>query len=318
MKKNIIFAIITAVSLLLLPLTSFSSGNTAITPAAAPISQEEEIKASETFRLLLNESGKIEEIDADEYVFGVVAAEMPVLYEEEALKAQAIAAYTFALRRKLEATEKDYDISDNFKTDQAYISKEEAAEKWGEKADEYTKKLETIVKSVSGRYLSFEGEPALCVYHAVSCGVTENAEDIWGNKTPYLVSVESRYDLLAPNYSQTFTFSTDEFKEKLSSVCEMGDDISKWLGPTERSGTGRVESITICGKKITGEELRNALVLPSNYYEITFQDNQFTIHTKGYGHGVGMSQNAANEMAKRGCTHKEILSKYYPDCTLQK
>ncbi len=323
MKKITFLTLFLLFAMLLLPLikAAVPQNKTVPTFKSDNILQEQEIPAntaySETFRLLC-EDGKIVELSAEEYITGVVAAEMPALYHNEALKAQAVAAYTFACRRKQSNKNQDYDITCDPTVDQAYISNEKLQEKWGEKTEEYRNKIHTAVKETAGLMVTYDGNAALTVYHAVSSGRTESAEDIWGGAVPYLVPVDSSGDRLADNYLTTVELSSDDFSSKLSALCKFSGNASEWIGKTVCTDSGTVKSITVCGSKLNGSDVREALDLRSSNFEIIYKDNSFCITTRGYGHGVGLSQHGANIMANDGSSFEEILCWYYPGCAVEK
>lgn len=321
MKKTLILSLILPVLLLIIPLPSLNKNEKPTIPTASITNTAQNTEKGESqnsFRLLLSESKEIITLSADEYIFGVLAAEMPALYHEEALKAQAVAAFSFALRKKAEINTLDYDISDDHTVHQAFISEEEMREKWGENADEYMKKLRAVISEVSGLVLTYEGETALTVYHSVSAGETESAENVWGQAIPYLVSVDSSADVLAKNYIKTFEFTAEDLTEKLKGLCSCEGDSAKWFGSKKTTPSGTVISIEICNTEISGAKLREALGLTSAVFEVKLSDDKFIFTCKGYGHGVGMSQHGANAMAKLGSDFGEILYHYYPDCTLEK
>ena len=317
MKKVLCVAVVVLAIMLLTPLTSLrievkGKGDTIKqTDAKAQESME-------TVKLYDTKSGETQLLDMDEYIFGVVAAEMPALYEDEALKAQAVAAYTFTLFRKNENKEKDYDITCDYTVDQSYISKTQAQEKWGEKADEYTKKIEKAVKEVSGLAITYDSLPILAVYSASCCGKTQNAADVWGGEYPYLVSVESEWDKLSSDNVSKVTVSADELKAKLSSLVEVSGDVSEWIKNITKNKAGYVTCLEISGKEISGNDIRTALDLKSTAFDVSLSENTFTFTVSGYGHGVGMSQTGANGMAKESFDYKEILSHYYTDCKIEK
>ena len=274
--------------------------------------------AYDSFRLKHKSNGEIEKISATDYVKGVVAGEMPALYETEALKAQAIAAYTFACRKRDTSMGNDYDITDDPNTDQCYISEETARQKWGDKADEYLKKISDAVSKVEGYMLTFDGSAALTAYHAISSGKTENCADIWGSDLPYLVSVDSSFDKIADNYLTTVQISKDELCEKLNDFTQPTGNADGYFTDRKTTSAGTVKSIKFCGKEISGFDIANALSLRSANFEVAYNDNTFTFTVYGYGHGLGMSQNGANYMAKQGSSYEEILSHYYKGCKLKK
>lgn len=257
-------------------------------------------------------------IGVEDYLVGVLAAEMPAAYHEEALKAQAVAAYTYALYTSQNSGDADYDITADSSLNQGYTSIEKAREKWGDNADEFESKLRSAVKSVLGEYLSYDGKPILAAFHSMSSGKTENCSDVWGKDLPYLKSVDSMGDLLCEDYLCSTQISLADFENCLSEKCTFSGNAADYIQKIERSETGSVKSITLCGAALSGSAFRKLLGLRSANFDITFTDNAFSITTRGYGHGVGMSQHGAEYMAQSGSTYKEILGWYYTGCSLSK
>ncbi len=269
----------------------------------------------DTFRVKCGED--IITVSESEYVCGVVAAEMPALYEEEALKAQSVAAYTYAVRKRNAAKDAQYDITGDSSTDQAYIDKSARKEKWGSNFEKYEKRIASAVEAVSGEIVSYDGEPILAAYHAISAGKTEAAVNVWGSDYTYLQSVESIGDMLSDRYQTVLTFTQDKLKELLSSAVVLEGDSSGWLGEMKCSNIGTVQTVTLCGKEISGSDIRTLLSLPSSNFDVELKDGSFCFTVRGYGHGVGMSQYGANCMAQQGSDYKEILLWYYPGCEIK-
>lgn len=261
-------------------------------------------------RVLRTSSGKIENVDMKTYVICCVASEMLPTYEKEALKAQAVVSYTYALYLMSEEHNDNADISDDSSVHQAYKSKKEIKEKWGDKYEKYIKLIENAVSEVEGEYLTYEGKIIKPAYHAMSSGRTNSALDVWGNDVPYLKSVTSDGDRLSPKFVSTYDFSEAEMKKTLSEICSKTvDDIS--VGETLTNSGGYIKSIEISGVPFTGESIRKAFSLRSGAFTLTQDGDTFTFTCNGYGHGVGMSQNGAQHMAKNGSTYDEILHHYY-------
>ena len=301
MKKIIGCAFFILAFMFILPLGVMKKPETVKVSAAVTsqvISQDGSFRA-DTLRVLDKESGTVTEMTPEEYIFGVLAAEMPALYDKEALKAQAVAAYTFALNRQTENADKDYDITTDMGTDQSFITEEKAREKWGDKADEYCDKLKGAVKEVENFAVTYDGKPILAVYHAISSGKTEDCENVWGKAYPYLKSVASPGDSLAPDYISKAVFSADDLRDKLSKTIELSGEPQDYFGKTERTASGTVKSIEVCGSDLSGGEIRSALSLKSSDFEVLYKDGEFVFTVYGYGHGVGMSQFGANTMAKQ-------------------
>ena len=315
MKNTVYIALSLTFILLVLPLISLSADKKEM-PAkkTAAVYTAAKIK-TEDFALLISETDEVIKISAEDYIFGVVAAEMPALYEEEALKAQAVAAYSFAVRRKSENRDKDYDISTDSRTDQAYISESAAAEKWGENAEIYKSKIRNAVKSVLGETVNYKGEVALTLYHAISSGKTESAQAVWGGDIKYLCSVDSVFDKLSPDYLSTVELNGDELSKKLGGEFNFSSSAQD-IKISEQTDIGTVKSLKICGKDFSGDDLREKLNLRSANFTVDYKDGKYVFCVKGYGHGVGMSQYGANYMAKQGADYIEILEHYYKGATV--
>ena len=314
MRTYLAVCIITALSMILCPLAATGKGgdNEAVTAAESVADERDDV-----ISVMLSQSGKSSEIEMREYIIGCVAAEMPADYHSEALKAQAVASYTYAKRIREGNTDESADITDNSNVHQGYIDKKAREEKWGEKSEEYEEKIGAAVDSVMGEYMSFDGETVLAVYHSNSAGRTRNAENLWGSDIPYLVSVESGGDRLSPNYIHTVNFSKEEFSGLLEE-CGAGTkgDADEWIEEIKRDDEGYVTSLTVCGEEVSATDFRSAASLESVCFEIEY-DGEFTVTCKGYGHGVGMSQYGADYMARQGFSYREILSHYYTGVSLE-
>lgn len=261
---------------------------------------------------------KVLQLSTKDYIFGVVAAEMPALYHEEALKAQAVAAYTFACYQKANNTNTKYDISADPKTAQCFITRDEAKAKWGEKADEYEQKIDNCISEVKNQWLSFEGKPIFAAYHAISSGVTNSSADVWGKDLAYLKSVDSIGDRLANKYLSEAVFSAEELAKKLKDINKPSGEAQNYFSDIITTDSGYVKEITYCKKQTTGAVISDALGLRSSNFEVSFADGNFKFTVKGYGHGVGMSQTGADYMAQQGSSYKEILLHYYSGAVLEK
>lgn len=311
MKSNLITIITTVFAIIFLPISCISAKDEPQKNISVSATTEN-IKADKKyFKVYRTKSEKIEKISINDYLCGVLAAEMPASFEKEALKAQAVAAYTFALY-KAEHTNQDFDITDDHKTDQSYTPLEETQEKWGDKAAEYTSIIKSAVASVSGMYLSYENKTALAVYHAISSGKTANCNEVWQKEIPYLVSVDSSFDKTSPTYISTVALSAAELTSKLEDFAKIKGEPKNYFSDIQKSDSGRVKSVMLCSKELTGSDIQKALSLRSANFDIAFENDTFTFTVYGYGHGVGMSQNGANAMAKQGSSFKEILYHYYP------
>ena len=269
--------------------------------------------------VMSSSSGETEKIKLREYVIGAVAAEMSPLYHTQALKAQAVACYTYAKRQKenSEKTISSYfsraDITDDPATHQGYINEKQRKKKWAENYEEYEAKIEAAVDEVFGIYLEYEGETALAVYHAISAGNTQSAKSLWGKEYPYLSSVSSSGDKLSPDYITQKSFTAAEFK-KLAKECGARPDgePENWLGEITKNDDGYTSFLRIGTTDVEAAEIRNAFSLRSTCFDCGFDGEKFIFTCKGYGHGVGMSQYGADYMARQGFSWQEILQHYYP------
>lgn len=261
----------------------------------------EDKEKTKTVNLLKND--EIININLEEYVVGVVACEMPASFNNEALKAMAVAARTYALYKM--KGKKTYDLTSTTK-DQCYINNSEMKKKWGKSYDKYYKKIKTNVDKTKGEYLTYNDDVIIAFYFSISNGYTENVENVFSQKLNYLVSVDSSWD---SKYS--YKKSSKEIKLK-TFLDKLGIKDSKITSiKINRYKTGRVKTIKINNKSIKGTTFRKKLGLKSTDFEIKYDNTKVTINTKGYGHGVGMSQYGANAMANMGYKYDEILTHYY-------
>lgn len=259
-------------------------------------------------------SGNIEEVPFEEYIMGVLAGEMPLSFDLEALKAQAVAARSYAMNKILNSKNSSYDILDT-PQNQVYLSKEDLKKAWGSDYDARIKKLEQAVLETSHEYLSYDGKIVEAFFFSTSTGMTENSGEIFQKQLPYLVSVKSEWDEeVSPVFIENVTFSIDDFYQKLD-VPNTGEIHYEVL---ETTSTGRIRKININGVTFTGNEIANLLDLRSSYFSITQEGDIVKVTTKGYGHGVGMSQYGALAMAKKGYPYDEILKYYYQGVEIKK
>lgn len=255
----------------------------------------------------------IERVPIEEYVVGVVSGEMPVTFESEALKAQAVASRSYVMHQMESARDKDYDVVDSV-TNQVYLDNEQLKNNWG---NDYTEKINKVKKAVletSGEYLEYDGEVVDAMFFSTSVGYTENSEDIFSSEVPYLRSVSSDWDSISPVFEDSKTFTLKEFYSSLN--LEYSEKLE--IKVTETTNTGRVKKIIINNKEFSGKEICSKLKLRSTYFEIKNNSDSIIIYTKGYGHGVGMSQYGAQGMALKGYSYEEILKHYYSGVTIKK
>lgn len=247
----------------------------------------------------------------ENYIIGVLGAEMPISFHMEALKAQAVSARTYAYRR-IDDVNEDIDYKN---IGQAYYSIDDMKKRWGDKFDSYYSKIQKAVNDTKGIIMMYNGEPIEAVFHSTSGGKTEVSENIWGKKLPYIKSVDSSVDENAPNFISVKRIPNNEFINKISS--KLKNINKKQIVDTfeikERSNAGYVLKVATAGYIITGRELREMFSLRSTNFIVEKQKNNMVFTTKGYGHGAGMSQYGANFMAEEGDTYEKILKHYYSD-----
>lgn len=253
-------------------------------------------------------NGSVVKIELEEYVVGVVGAEMPASFNVEALKAQAVIARTYALK----ANSKGSVLSDN-ESSQSYKSNDQLKSLWGSSYDTYFNKVRGAVDSTCGMYLTYNGDYIEAVYHSTSNGRTEDASNVWGNSFSYLVSVDSPYDNENPSFLKSISFSYSDISSKLGVIITSDTNFNI----NGKTSGDRVHSISVGEVIFSGIEFRNKLGLRSSDFSIEKNDEGVLIITRGYGHGVGLSQYGANGMAKAGSSYKDILFHYYPGVSLK-
>ena len=275
--------------------------------------------SSQMINVYNTETEKLMQLEMETYIAGVVAAEMPASFELDALKAQAVAARTFALKRmnvpnsNVKALHSDAQISTSPTTCQAWISDDEQRERWRKDYTKWHQKIIQAVTETAGEVLCYDGVLIDPVYHA-SCGggATESAEYVWGNAKPYLVSVPCNHP--ADQHSGvTMAISQAELMEKLDLQSNAVNVIAE-----ERTPSNRLKTMLVGDNAIQGSELRNALGLKSTLIDWRIVGNQMIVTTNGYGHGAGMCQNGANYYAQLGYNYQQILQHYYRGAVVQK
>lgn len=285
----------------------------AATPKPSPA--EAEVDERTTLRVAM-EDGSAVEMTMAEYLWSVVAAEMPAAFEPEALKAQAITARTYACW-KIKAGDADHpyaDVCTDITCCQAYITPEQAAVNWGSAAAVYRQKIAAAVGDTDGQVITYDGEPIQAVFFSSAAGRTEDAVAVWGREVPYLVGVESPEGEGIPNYQTEVTLSAAQVK-KLVLDQYPGADLSgspeQWFRNRALTASGRVDTIDVGGITLKGTKVRALFDLRSACFTVETTKDAVTFYVTGYGHGVGMSQYGANTLAKEGKTCEEILNWYY-------
>ena len=278
--------------------------------------KSKEFKFSENniIRVKRESKGIIEEIPFEEYIVGVLAGEMPVSFELEALKAQAVAARSYALTKINQNTNNEYDVIDTI-NNQVYLDNDKLKSSWGTSYDKNINKIKEAVSETRGEYLVYDGKVVNAFFFSTSVGKTENCEDVFGSKVPYLVSVSSTWDEeVSPVFSVDNKYTLNDFYAGLD--LSYKDTIT--VNVLETTSTGRIKKIKINDVEFTGSDIAKRLSLKSSFFKIRQEGNIVYINTKGYGHGVGMSQYGALGMAKKGYKYNEILKHYYKGVEIAK
>lgn len=257
--------------------------------------------------MVLTDSGNVRQMRLNEYLAGVVLAEMPVDFEEEALKAQAVVARTYTCKRSEHSKHEGADVCTDSGCCQGYRDLQEYLDAGG--TQEGVDKVRDAVASTDGTVLVYGGELIDATYFSCSGGTTEDAVAVWGQDVPYLQSVESPGEEDAPRYSDQVSYTPENFR--LLTGCGGEGSPSAWFGGVTYTQGGGVDTIQICGETFTGTELRAALSLRSTKFSIDLVDGQIVVTTMGFGHRVGMSQYGAQAMAESGSDYQEILEHYY-------
>ena len=278
-----------------------------------------EAEGSESeYKVYLSGTGEVVKLSVYDYLRGAVAAEMPLEYPDEALKAQIIAAHTYAVSYKIRerstptASLTGADISDDPAVGQSYISDEGIKKLYPDDWEERVAHLDELIQEVGDLIMIYEGEPIVATYHAISCGMTESAQNIWGAYSPYLVGVNSAEDEQSPDFLSKVIVTRDEVEAALQEAgCDLTSDPKNWFSELLRTPAGYVSAVKIGEQSLTGAQLREMFGLRSACFEVAYKNSKFTFTVKGWGHGVGMSQYGAGALARAGKSYLDILKTYY-------
>lgn len=325
MRKIFVYILVVCILCFSIPIIFTKQFEKEETVAKAENSVEKEVedttydyKKYNTIKLLHADTKKVEEIDLDQYLYGVVSAEMPASFEAEALKAQAVVARTYTLYKIVnnDGKHEKADICDDSTCCQAWISKEDRLEKWDEdNRDEYWNKIVKAVNETQGKIVTYEGKPINAFFHSNSGGKTEAPINVWGGSGyPYLQSVSTAGEDAYSQYSSEASFSKEEFEEKIKEVhsdFKINYKEKDCIKIEEYTDGDRVKTIKIGNLKLSGVEVRNIFGLRSANFTVTVDDDKIEFKVTGYGHGVGMSQTGADSLAKEGKTYEDIIHHFY-------
>lgn len=269
--------------------------------------------------IVLLAGGEARTLALEDYLCGVLAAEMPASFPEEALKAQAVAARTFAVSGASAHKHGEAAVCADPGCCQAWLDEDSLRRRWGDDAEAYLAKIRRAVEATAGQILCCEGDPIFAAFHSSSAGATEDCGAVW-NPRPYLVSVPSPETAAdVPNYISTAEFWPTDFRDTLLSLrpeADFSGPVGSWIGEIRPDGSGRVAEVILGGVSFRGTELRQLFALRSTAFELCWRDGLFVFTVTGFGHGVGMSQYGAKVMAEQGADYREILSHYYPGTEL--
>ena len=283
--------------------TSTATDNTVTNANTQSNTNENKPNSNSGITIKFNNGGVVTNIDLEEYIIGVVAAEMPASFNIEALKAQAVAARTYAMKKHSKGI-----TLVNSTAHQVYYSTSQMKSMWGASYDTYYNKIKNAVYSTKGQVIKYNGEYIDAVFYSMSNGKSELPSYVWNYSYPYLQVVSSPWDVNLSAAKYTVNMTYEKMSEKLGVTVNKDSEI-KILSRTE---SDRINKISISGKTFTGVEVRTKLGLRSTDFSIVQNDDKVSITTIGFGHGVGMSQYGANGAAKAGYSYKQILSHYYP------
>ncbi len=267
-------------------------------------------------------AGRLLSVPVEEYLVGVMAAEMPPDWPDEALKAQAVAAHSYVLYQRAHADTAALEggwLAVDPARRQGFMTDEVLRSYWGDAYEQNYARLAQLAAEVKDELLLYGTEPAAACYHAISNGATEASQNVWGEALPYLQGVDSPLDLTSPDYEKTVTYTPQQMYDALLLGCQglvLEGGPAGWFGDVRYTGAGYVAEIGIGGQQVSGPAVRAALSLRSACFTVEYADGVFTVTTRGYGHGVGLSQYGANALALTGRTHEEILAFYFPGAAL--
>ncbi|SBV91576.1 Stage II sporulation protein D [uncultured Eubacteriales bacterium] len=300
------------------PTATLPIGHTVVSPS--PTGEKEDKDRMVRVKLA---DGTVREMSMADYLWRVVAAEMPASFHLEALKAQAVAARTYTVAKMASPVENhpDADVCTDINCCQAYIEPEAAALAWGNDAQSYTDKVTQAVTETDALVATYGGAPIQAVFFSSTAGRTVDAVEVWGNAVPYLTGVVSPEGEEVPNYHSTMSLSLDGFKSIFLSQypeANLDSDSAGWFTNIAPNSAGGVEQMDIGGVTVSGGALRTLFGLRSTNFTVAAANGSVTFQVTGYGHGVGMSQYGANALAEAGKTCEEIIKWYYTGVELER
>ena len=333
MRTVVATALVLLLAIFLLPMLLLrgddpvpEGGNTPLPTATLPIdrtvTQPEGGSDESTLIAVKLADGGIANLTMGEYLWRVVAAEMPASFEPEALKAQAVTARTYTLYQMSigqNPNHPDADMCSDHTCCQAYLDPTKAAANWGESAPDYTQRITDAISSTDGQAILYQGAPIDAVFFSSAAGRTLDAVEVWGGSVPYLASVESPEGEEVPSYHSTVTVPVSDFRETFCikyPEADLTGDPSGWFQKVVPTSSGGVESVQVGGVQVKGTTLRSLFGLRSATFTVSADSQNINFSVTGYGHGVGMSQYGANALAREGEDYRAILTHYYTGVTV--
>lgn len=326
MKKIIIYVVFVVVLIFTMPIVFTDKFGKTEEVSTEEVNEKPYEKANygdlSTIRLWHNDTGQVEELEFDTYLYGVVSAEMPASYEIEALRAQAVVARTYTIYQIVNNHKhENADICDSSLCCQAWISKENRLARWEEPLrEEYWNKIVDCVDATSGRYIAYNGEPINAFFHSNSGGQTELPVNVWGGSFPYLQIVSTSGEESYNGYSSEVIISKDELIQKMLekySNFQINFEEINCIQILDLTESGRVKTMKIGNVSLSGVEARAIFGLKSAKFGFEIVDDTIKFTVTGYGHGVGLSQNGADSLAKQGMNYEEIIKHYYKDIEIK-
>ena len=322
----LLFLAAAAPFLCLLPLFTPTGGadSSAVSSASsgtrADNAPEEDTPRAEPGPILLwdDAAGEALSVSAAEYLMGAAACEMPPDWPDEALKAQMVASHSWALYQLAHSEQSDAAITVNSAQCSGWTTARVLQSRWGDDFNARWEHLSQLAEEVLYDLVIYDGTPAATCYHAISAGHTQASQRVWVEALPYLQGVDSSWDKNAEDFEVSVQYDAQQVSDAMYAY--LGIDVTgnpdSWVGETVWDDAGYVDTIQICGQSVTGTEMRSALSLRSACFAIAWQDGEFTVTTRGYGHGVGLSQEGARAMAAGGASWQDILAYYFPGTEL--
>ena len=288
-------------------------------PTAASAPEDPLLTLAQEPILLYDEAaGETVSVSPADYMAGAAASEMPLTWPDDALLAQMVARHTYALySRDHGGSDTEGWLHVNSALASGWTDEAALRARWGEEFEANWARLTELAGQAADSLVLYEDAPALTAYHAISSGHTEDSRQVWGESLSYLSGVDSVWDKYSDEYEVTIQYSDTQFAAAAAALgLTLEGDPEDWIGACQWDKAGYVQSIEIGGMTCAGTAVRSALDLRSACFAIAWRDGQFVITTRGYGHGVGLSQYGAKAMAEGGVDWRKILKYYFPGCTV--